>query len=125
MTNCIWRHQSWLLAALLLATAAVAAGSPSKPTFTGDWKVNVEKSDFGMLFAPKSATIKIDHKDPNLKLSDIETNEQGETSQTDSNCTTDGKECTVTLIATQYPATGTMKWDGNSVTFYGKGSTVE
>jgi len=116
-------YKLYLLAALLLATVATATGADKQRRLTGDWKVDVEKSDFGMLFAPKSATIKIDQKDPNFKFSDVEMNEQGETSRTESNCTTNGKECTVTLIATNYPATGTMKWDGSSLIFDGSGSS--
>ena len=119
----IVRSRYWLASGLLLVLAVMAHGASSKPNFTGEWKLNVEKSDFGMLFAPKSATVKIEHKDPALKLSDVETNEQDETTKIDSSYTTDGRECKGTIIATRYPVKGTWKLEGKELSFTGAGTT--
>ena len=40
----------------------------SRPNFSGTWKLNVEKSDFGPLPGPESETEVIEHTDPTIKL---------------------------------------------------------
>jgi hypothetical protein len=104
------------------AGAAFASGAPSTD-FTGDWKINVEKSDFGMLFAPKAATVKITQQGATIRLAESETNAQDETNRVESTLTTDGTQCSGTLIATHYPVTGVMAWRNGSLTFDGAGSS--
>jgi hypothetical protein len=65
-----------------------------KPNFSGEWKLNIKKSDFGQIQAPTRMTQKIMHQEPHLKIT---TSSEGDgVSDTDENfeCTTDGKECT-------------------------------
>ncbi len=104
------------------AGIASASGAPSTD-FTGDWKINVEKSDFGMLFAPKTAAVKITQEGATIKLAESETNAQDETNRVESTLTTDGTQCAGTLIATHYPVTGVMAWSNGSLTFDGGGSS--
>ena len=51
--------------AVLALAASLAA--QSKPNFSGTWKLNVAKSDFGVLPPSNGRTDIIDHQDPNLK----------------------------------------------------------
>jgi hypothetical protein len=55
---------------LCVAVAALAAAFPAdaKPNFSGNWKMVAEKSDFGPMPAPTSYEQKIDHDDPDLKV---------------------------------------------------------
>jgi len=56
-----------VIASGLLATSLLASAyAQQKPNFTGSWKLNVAKSDFGEDPAPKSRTDVITHKDPSL-----------------------------------------------------------
>lgn len=106
--------------------AGVASASVAPSTdFTGDWKINVEKSDFGMLFAPKAAAVKIAQEGATIRLAESATNAQDETNRVESTLTTDGTQCSGTLIATHYPVTGVMAWSNGSLTFDGGGSSGE
>ena len=51
----------------VLAAALIVAGAPlraqQKPNFSGDWKINQVKSNFGAVPAPDTFTRKIVHAD--------------------------------------------------------------
>jgi hypothetical protein len=52
-----------IAALLLLALAA------PRPDFSGEWELNIAKSDFGPNYpVPKSRTDQVDHRDPNNRL---------------------------------------------------------
>lgn len=104
-----------------LALAQPASAADPNTSFTGEWKVNVQKSDFGPLFAPKAAQVNIDDKEPAWAIVDKETNEQGETSTSESNFTTDGKATSTTIIAFPMQVKGTAKSSGNTLTLAGDG----
>ena len=81
---------------ITLSTALVAACTgfaQSKPDFSGTWKLNVEKSDFGPLPAPTSRVDAIQHTDPDLKDTVTADMPQGKQNFT-AVYTTDGKEVT-------------------------------
>jgi hypothetical protein len=65
------------------ATSAAAkpmpgqAASGDKPNFSGVWKLNVDKSDFGPLPGPDSETDTIEHNEPNIKLAVSQQSAQG------------------------------------------------
>ena len=73
----------------LVFVASLAA--QSKPNFSGTWKLNVDKSDFGVLPPSNSRTDVVDHKDPNLKITVADDGAQGQQNYT-LIMTTDGKE---------------------------------
>jgi hypothetical protein len=104
---------------LALAAALSAACADSKPDFSGDWKLNVGKSDFGPMPAPTSRTDKVDHKDPSLKFTSRQVGPQGEITR-EWSCTTDGKECSNTLFGNTWKSTA--KWDANNLVVESKGS---
>jgi hypothetical protein len=99
----------------LCATAGLMIGmgqAQAKPNFTGDWTLNVDKSNFGPMPAPTTMTQKINHEDPNLKLSVAQTGAQGDLSY-DVAYTTDGKETTNNIRDME--AKSTAKWEGDAL----------
>jgi len=56
---------------------APSASSGDKPNFSGVWKLNVDKSDFGPLPGPDSETDTIEHNEPNIKLAVSQQGGQG------------------------------------------------
>ena len=107
--------------AVVLAFGVMALGADPSAHFAGTWRVNVQKSDFGPLFAPKSAQVSIEQGDGALTVTDKETNEQGEQTNAQSKFMTDGKQSTGTIIAFPMQVTGTAKWDGEAFRFTGSG----
>lgn len=97
----------------LAAIAAIA-----KPNFTGDWKLNTTKSDFGQMPPPNSMTEKIAHEDPNLHVQAKTSSDMGDM-EFDLKFTTDGKECSNTVM--DNPSKSIVKWDGDALLFDTKG----
>lgn len=96
----------------LLALPLMSGFAQQKTDFSGTWKLNVAKSDFGVLPAPESRTEVITHKDPSL--SDTVTQESAEGKQHyTANYTTDGKEVVNTIGPREVKAT--FKWVGSSL----------
>ncbi len=110
-----------LLAALVFGLVSRLPAADTKPDFSGQWKMNAEKSDFGPLPAPSSRTDKIEHKEPSLKMTRIQSSEQGETTS-EWDCTTDGKECKVEIRGAPLRIKTTVRWDGDALAFDHKGS---
>ena len=94
---------------VLLALAFAAMPATAKPNFSGDWKLNTTKSTFGQMPAPTSMTSKVVHEDPKLKNSAKQSGERGDF-ESESNYTTDGKECTNQMFGN--PINSTLKWEG-------------
>lgn len=96
------------LSALTLATSpqALAAG---KPDFSGEWKLNADKSDFGPVPAPSSQLHKIDHKEPVFKLVTMQSAADGDTT-INATYTTDGKESKSDYRGME--TVSVAKWDG-------------
>jgi hypothetical protein len=97
---------------ILLAFACTALPALAKPNFSGDWKLNTSKSTFGQMPAPSSMTSKVVHEDPKLKNTIKQSGEQGDF-ETESNYTTDGKECTNQLFGNDVKSI--VKWDGETL----------
>lgn len=95
----------------LVITGAAHAMAP-KPNFSGTWKMVAEKSDFGAMPAPHHYQQKIEHNDPNLKIS-ITQEGQGGDQTSDYTYHTGGKE------TSNASRGGTMKskakWDGETL----------
>lgn len=97
-----------------LLTAMAAATLFAKPNFSGDWKMNAAKSNFGPMAAnaPKKIERSIQHTDPALKFRTVQVGSQGEVA-TELNYSTDGKEVTNKLRGQDVK--GNAKWDGESL----------
>jgi hypothetical protein len=82
--------KSWIV----LAAAALVVGvvtQAASQNLSGDWKLNLAKSNYGKFPAPLSITRKIAHNDPKLMLSTTQKGAQGEVSSNLSYAT-DGRE---------------------------------
>ena len=91
---------------LLAAGGLLAADHPD---FSGNFKLNTEKSDFGQMPKPDKADYVITHKDPDMKVKTSMVTQMGEMN-TETNMTTDGKEFTNSAYGMDIK--GTAKWDG-------------
>ena len=98
-----------LRATLLAALLAAAAFAQSQPNFSGTWKVNVSKSDYGMMPPPDSRTDTIEHKGDTLNDKISAMNQQGKQDYT-LIFKTDGTE-TVNKVADRELKV-TAKWNG-------------
>lgn len=105
------------LALVTLALALVPA--QAKSDFSGTWKVNAEKSDFGPMPPPDSLVEKIVHQDPSLKVNFAQTGGTGDITS-DMLYSTDGKECVNHLGDNEFKST--IKWDGDDLVADTKGS---
>jgi hypothetical protein len=103
---------AFLTALTVLIFAAPRAQAATN--FSGDWKMNVSKSDFGPTAAqaPEVLTRSIKHNDPALEIATHQKGAQGETNS-QLKYTTDGKECVNKLP--QGEAKGTAKWQGDNL----------
>ena len=96
----------------VIAAAAGLAVAADKPNFSGDWKMDADKSTFGPLPPPTSMTSKIDHKDPDLSIVMVRNGEEGEETMT-FKYSTDGKETTITLRGNDMKSTAA--WEGKTL----------
>lgn len=92
------------------------AAQDAKPDFSGKWTLDVAKSDFGQMPPPESMVAVIEHKEPNVKITSTQKNQQGEVTN-ERTMTTDGKENSNTLrtMMGDQPITSTTKWNGKAL----------
>jgi hypothetical protein len=95
---------------LLLCCLTVVAAD--KPDFSGNWKLNVEKSDFGPMPKPEKADYTIVHKDPEMNVKSVAVGSMGEMTN-EVKILTDGTEFTNTVRGQEVK--GTAKWDGKTL----------
>jgi hypothetical protein len=83
-----------IAAPVLLAVlfAALAGQALAATNYSGVWKLDVSKSDFGPAPTPEFMTRTITHRDPMLEIKTHQKGAAGETT-TELKYTTDGKEC--------------------------------
>jgi hypothetical protein len=103
--------RAWILALSLLALVNVATAA-DKPNFSGEWKMDPAKSNFGQLPPPTSFVRKIQHKDASLIIIE-EQSANGMQSTTTRSMTTDGKPATLQLNG--MAASCSAVWDGADV----------
>ncbi len=105
-----------ILAASLMVFAGISAAAT--PNLTGDWKLNISKSNLGEMPPPSSMTQKVTHDEPKLKLAVKQSSDMGDL-DFEANYTTDGKECVNTIRDNE--AKSVVKWDGDALLFETKG----
>ena len=93
----------------------------ARPNYTGEWKLNAEKSDFGMAPPISQRADKIVHNDPSLQITRAQTIAGGAGTST-YDCTTDGKDCTISVTGAAIKLSGAFKWVDDALTFDGKGA---
>lgn len=118
-------RRSWALAAsMMIASAGCFAAD--KPDFSGEWTLNTTKSDFGPMPMPGKLVRKIEHKDPELKITTTTAGQAGERT-VESAYKTDGSESV--NKAAQGESKSVVKWEGSALTFATKreiqGMTIE
>jgi len=101
----------------LIALAVGSVAAQQKPDFSGTWKLNVAKSDFGVLGGPTSRTDVITHKDPSISNNVTAEGAQGKQEYT-VNYTTDGKEAVNKIGPREIKST--LKWAGSSLVISSK-----
>lgn len=103
--------------AFLVALPAASAFAQQKPDLSGTWKLNVAKSDFGVLGGPDSRTDVITHKEPSLTDDVTAESAQGKQQYT-VKYTTDGKEATNQIGPREIKST--LKWEGSNLVISSK-----
>jgi hypothetical protein len=93
-----------------LAVSAITAAAV--PNFTGEWKMNAAKSDFGNVPAPDILTRSITHNEPEIEIKTHQKGARGE-STTELKYSTDGKPAVNKINGSE--AKGTARWDGASL----------
>jgi hypothetical protein len=95
--------------ATVLGLALVIGGQlAAKPDFSGEWKLNVAKSDFGALPPPAFITRNITHAEPALTIVEQQRSDLGD-QDTTRKYVTDGTETSFT--ASGADVKGSAKWD--------------
>jgi hypothetical protein len=102
------------LMSTLFVIAAVAgiAQAADKPDFSGDWKMDADKSVFGPMPPPTSMTRKIDHKDPDISVTEARSGPQGDMNTT-VKYSSDGKETTNSLMGNDVKSKAV--WEGKTL----------
>jgi hypothetical protein len=101
-----------LLAVITTVILAGAAAAADKPDFSGEWKMNTAKSNFGALPPPTTIVRKITHAEPSLDIVEQQSGDMG-TQVTTRKYTTDGKD--MSFESGGAVVRGTAVWDGNTL----------
>jgi hypothetical protein len=96
----------------VVATAANMAMAADKPDFSGNWKMDADKSTFGPMPPPTSMTRKVVHKDPDLSVDQAQSGDQGDQS-TSMKYSTDGKETTNSMMGNDVKSKAV--WEGKTL----------
>ncbi len=96
----------------LLALSIASVFAQQRSNFSGTWKLNVARSDFGILGGPNSRTDVIIHKGLSLSNSITADSVQGR-QEFKMNYTTDGKQAVNEMGPLGIKST--LKWVGNSL----------
>lgn len=101
-----------LIAIAALALAAGVLSAQDKPNFSGTWKMDGAKSDFGPMPAPDKLMRTIDHKDPEMHIKTTQSGQQGEVTS-ELKYKTDGTESVNKLRGQDVK--GVAKWEGEKL----------
>lgn len=105
-----------MIAATVAALFALCLPGAEKPDFSGVWKLNNAKSDFGpMPSGPDKFERTIDHKDPNIKMTTVQAF-QGQERSNDVEYVIDGQEKTVETPMGPIKVTPAWKGDNLEIT---------
>ncbi len=119
MRNLTIRQCIRALAPILLCAAFGLAPALAKSDYSGTWKLNTGKSDFGPMPPPDSVTEKITHQDPDLKANVASTGGPMGDMTYDVTYNTEGKETTNSLGGNDFKSTA--KWEGDDLVIDTKG----
>jgi hypothetical protein len=100
-------------AVLIIAALSSIALAADKPNFSGDWKMNAAKSNFGPVPAPATFTRKVMHAEPSLTIEDTQTGTAAGDQHDSRTYTTDGKE--IAYQANGMDLKSAATWDGDAL----------
>jgi hypothetical protein len=100
------------LLAVVLALTAFPVVAQQKPDFSGDWKINQVKSNFGDVPAPDTFTRKIVHKEPSLTIDEAQASPIG-VQETQRKYVTNGTESTFSSGGAEVKTSA--KWEGTTL----------
>ena len=103
----------------LLAAGLGLLSAQARPNFTGAWRLNLAKSDFGAIPAPDTRTDKINHQDPDLKDSYTQSGPMGDVAA-EIKYSTDGSQTTSIVRGNEIRCTA--RWEGEDLVIAGKTS---
>jgi hypothetical protein len=106
--------------ALIIAALASIALAADKPNFSGDWKMNAAKSNFGPIPAPATYTRKVTHAEPSITIENTQTGTAMGDQHDTRTYTTDGKE--ISYQANGADVKAAVSWDGNALLINSKAS---
>ncbi len=99
-----------------LALGAVSSWGAAKPDFSGEWVLNMVRSEFGAQAPPKKLSQKIEHKDPALKVTQTEISPLDQAVKFESSYSTDGKEAANNVLGSTVKSTA--KWEGDELVIH-------
>jgi len=102
-----------MILALALAAMAAFGAAADKPNFSGDWTADFTKSDTGPMPAPASMTRKVEHNDPAVTVTEVQTGGPQGDITLNSKYSTDGKETINQMMGAD--SKSTAKWDGKAL----------
>ena len=105
----ITRSRFHLLLILAAATPLLAA----KPNFSGEWKVDAAKSDFGDMPAPSSIVMQIEHADPKVAMKQFQSGGPMGEQTGDFTYMTDGSETKNKVRGSEVAST--TRWSGDAL----------
>lgn len=111
-------HLRRLVLAGMALFGLAAMSAYAKPNFSGDWKLNTAKSDFGQFPAPSGMTQKVAHTEPSVKLATKMSTDNGDF-DFESNYSSDGKETSNAFGPNEMKSVA--KWDGDALAIETKG----
>ena len=106
----------------VLSLLAPATALAQHPNFSGNWRLNIETSDFGGGKPPKSMTVKISHRDPALIVVSHTIGSQGDQAG-EYRWWTDGYPSKNTIRNIEYG--NAVTWEGASLVAVSKATTPQ
>lgn len=99
-----------LVSTLLLLASAMAQ---PRPDFSGDWKMNAAKSNFGGGPSPTSMTRKITHVEPKITIVEAQSGGVAGEQNLNRTFTTDGKD--ITISSGGVDLRSSAAWEGSAM----------
>jgi hypothetical protein len=100
-----------ICALLLIAVTSLCWSASAKPNFSGEWQLNLSKSNYGSMPAPTSLLRKITHNDPSLEIVDDQIG--GRRTGVNTRKYTAGGQTTFEINGAAVE--GAAAWEGNSL----------
>ena len=106
------KRLSLFVLALVVLFAASSATAFAKPNFSGEWKLDADKSNFGPMPPPDKFNLSVKHSDPDLEITTDQAGAQGEDKST-AKYKTDGSESVNSMRGMDVKSKAS--WDGDKL----------